>query len=310
MKFLGWSFTIVYCLFSFVAASPITAHSNESVVIEERGSALCRLTNIVEATPTIVTASTLSNMQFFAQYAAAAYCNSNPSLVGQAISCSTGCPSVTAALPTNYAYLGYDQSEVQGFLAIDTANSLIVISYMGTTNFDNIVADCDLVSGCKLHQGFQYAWEDVQMYTMDAIKAATAAYPSYAVVVTGHSLGGGVATIAAAYIRAAGIPADIYSYGSPRVGNTEFVNFVDAQQGSNYRVTHTTDPITRYPGQFFGYRHTSPEFWLSTGSATTTSYGIADIQVCEGISNKDCSVASSSVDLTPHMYYFQDIASC
>lgn len=167
-----------------------------------------------------------------------------------------------------------------------------------------------LVSGCKLHTGFQYAWGDVQNPTMKGLKAAIAANPSYTVTVTGHSLGGAVATIAGAYIRAAGIPCDIYSYGSPRVGNTAFVNFVNSQVGAHYRVTHTDDPIPRYPGKLFGYRHTSPEFWLRTGSATTINYGITDIQVCTGISNTDCNDGTGSLSLSPHGYYFQKISSC
>ncbi|KAF4630999.1 hypothetical protein G7Y89_g7134 [Cudoniella acicularis] len=249
----------------FSTASPIIDIRNATLVAAERGNYPAMKyfvlpANVLKATPTTaVAAAELSNMQFFAQYAGAAYCNAVKSMVGIEISCSNGvCPSLTAV--TNYAFLGYDQSEASGFVGIDATNKLIVVSYAGSANFDNYVADLlaplescsDLVSGCKMHQGFQYAWEDVQDTTMPAVKAAVAAYPTYSVIATGHSLGGAVATVAGAYLRAAGIPTDIYSYGSPRIGNEAFVDFVDAQAGVNYRVTHYNDPIPRYPAKLLG----------------------------------------------------------
>ncbi len=91
-------------------------------------------------------------------------------------------------------------------------------------------------------------------------------------VATGHSLGGAVATLAAAYLRAAGNAVDLYTYGSPRVGNDAFANFVSAQAGLEIRVTHLDDPVPRLPPLLFSYRHTSPEYWLYDGGATTTNY--------------------------------------
>ncbi|KAH8657418.1 Alpha/Beta hydrolase protein [Tricladium varicosporioides] len=296
----------VAMLSTCVISSPIAENRNASLALELR------------ATPTTMTAAILANMKLFAQYAAAAYCNSDASKVGTRVSCSSSaCPSLTTV--TNYAFLGYDQSEASGFLGVDTANKLIVASFAGSDNIDNYIADLlvpmdtcsgNLVSGCKLHTGFQYAYQDIASTLLPAIASARSTYPSYSVITTGHSLGGAVATIAGAYLRASGIPVDIYSYGSPRVGNTAFVNFVDGQVGSHYRVTHTKDFVPRYPGKLLGYRHTSPEFWLSTGDATTTNYGIGDIKVCQGISNTDCNDGTSSLSTTPHSYYLQDISAC
>ena len=151
---------------------------------------------------------------------------------------------------------------------------------------------------------------DVQQSTMKAVQAAVKANPSYQVIAVGHSLGGAVATIAAAYLRAAGIPTNIVSFGSPRVGNKAFVEFVNAQAGTNYRVTHYNDPFTRYPGKFFGYRHTSPEIWLSTGNAEQVSYSLDQIKVCVGIDNTSCNDGTSSLDTTAHKYYFQRVSAC
>lgn len=143
-----------------------------------------------------------------------------------------------------------------------------------------------------------------------AVATAVAAHPAYTIVATGHSLGGAVATLAAAYLRAAGYSVDLYTYGSPRVGNDYFANFVTAQTGAEYRVTHLDDPVPRLPPIIFGYRHTSPEYWLSTGDADTTSYAIADIEVCEGIANINCNAGTLGLDIEAHLIYFQDISAC
>jgi predicted lipase len=146
--------------------------------------------------------------------------------------------------------------------------------------------------------------------TLSTVAATKASYPSYSVITTGHSLGGAIATLAGAYLRVNGVACDIYTYGSPRVGNDDFVNFVDGQSGSEYRVTHVDDPIPRLPGSLLGYRHTNVEYWLATGGDTTTSYAATDIDVCTGIKNLDCNGGETGLSLTPHSYYFQDIGAC
>jgi len=60
------------------------------------------------ATPTTLTAAGLTSLELYAQYAAAAYCNSNIDRVGTKIACSSNaCPSVQELSITNYAFLGF-----------------------------------------------------------------------------------------------------------------------------------------------------------------------------------------------------------
>ncbi|KAH7417606.1 lipase [Cadophora sp. MPI-SDFR-AT-0126] len=307
MRFPSAALLALTILLEGAVSSPVTLPNNGSLLLEHR------------ATPTALSAGILTNMKYYVQHAAAAYCNAHASSISSKITCgNNACPAVAANSVKNYACLGFDQSQVEGYVGIDSANKAIVISYKGSKTFANFVADLlvpkgscsDLISGCKAHQGFLYAWGDVKTNTMAAVKSAKAAYPSYSIILTGHSLGGAVATIAAAYLRKAGYACDIYSYGSPRVGNEAFVNFVDGQAGVHYRVTHTDDPIPRYPGRILGFYHTSPEFWLSSGSATTTSYALSDIKVCTGTTNSNCNAGTSNIVLTSHSYYFQDVSVC
>jgi hypothetical protein len=116
--------------------------------------------------------------------------------------------------------------------------------------------------------------------------------------------------MAAAYLRSAGNSVDLYTYGSPRVGNDAFANFVSAQSGLEIRVTHLDDPVPRLPPLLFNYRHTSPEYWLSDGTATTTNYGVSDVVVCTGSANTDCNASTGGLDVEAHLHYLIGISDC
>lgn len=102
-------------------------------------------------------------------------------------------------------------------------------------------------------------------------------------------------------------PCDLYTVGSPRVGNLAFAQFVTAQAGAEYRATHYDDPVPRLPPIVLGYYHTSPEYWLAAGPATKTDYALGDITTCVGYANTSCNAGTGGLDGDAHEYYFQYI---
>ncbi|KAI1414594.1 alpha/beta-hydrolase [Hypoxylon sp. FL1857] len=265
----------------------------------------------------VVTTAEVTNLQFFAQYAGASYCNSE-NAPGSTVNCSENvCPDVTAAGAKVVASFHGDITDIQGFVSSDDKNKLIVASIKGSESIRNWIADlsfiavdCDLVKDCKIHVGFLTAYNEIKDELMSALKTATKANPSYRIVFTGHSLGGAVTTVAAANARKEGYEADIITYGSPRVGNEEFASFVTNQTGAEFRVTHLDDPVPRLPPLFLDYRHTSPEYWLSDGASNTTSFKASDIKVCAGSANKDCNAGTDDFDVDAHLFYFEHISGC
>ncbi|KAI2463382.1 alpha/beta-hydrolase [Annulohypoxylon bovei var. microspora] len=264
-----------------------------------------------------VTTAEVSTLEFYAQYAGAGYCNSEAA-AGATVTCSDDvCPAVTAAGAKVVASFSGVITDIEGFVSSDDTNKLIVASFKGSSSIRNWIADlsfilvsCDLVSGCLMHAGFLTAYSEIATALLAALKKAQAAQPTYKIVFTGHSLGGAVATVAAANAREQGYAADLYTYGSPRVGNKAFVSFVTAQAGAEYRVTHLDDPVPRLPPIVLDYRHTSPEYWLSTGTANTTSYAAADIDVCDGFANTKCNAGTGGLDIDAHLNYFEPISGC
>ncbi|KAF7552581.1 hypothetical protein G7Z17_g4223 [Cylindrodendrum hubeiense] len=263
-----------------------------------------------------VTAQNLANFKFYAQHSAAAYCNYNAA-VGAKITCGGYCPGIEGDAATIVASFGGSSTGIAGYVSTDAARKEIVISIRGSSNIRNWITNLDfgqdscstLVSGCGAHSGFQNAWNEIATAAKAAIVSAKAANPSYTVVSTGHSLGGAVATLAAAYLRKGGIALDLYTFGSPRVGDGDFADFVTNQAGAEYRVTHGDDPVPRLPPIIFGYRHTSPEYWLDGGSLDVT-YELSEIEVCEGNANIQCNAGTLGLDIIAHLNYLQNVAGC
>jgi len=103
----------------------------------------------------------------------------------------------------------------------------------------------------SVHSGFNAAlgeiWDDVRG------ELGGVALP---LTVTGHSLGGGLAILAAARLADGGVPpATVYVYGCPRPGLGDFRDACDAvMRDRTYRVINHIDIVTRVPFLTQGYR--------------------------------------------------------
>merc|ERR1712151_366953 len=76
---------------------------------------------------------------------------------------------------------------------------------------------------------------------------------------TGHSLGAAIATLLATYSQTAEDAlntAGLVTFGSPRVGNSEFANFTNAAAPEYFRWVNNHDAVTKVPINIFGvYSH-------------------------------------------------------
>jgi triacylglycerol lipase len=95
-----------------------------------------------------------------------------------------------------------------------------------------------------VHEGFREALDSV--WEQIAPELAALRCP---VFFTGHSLGAALATLAAARH----VPAAVYTFGSPRVGNRAFVDSLG--ELPVYRIVDDEDIITTVPPESLGYLH-------------------------------------------------------
>ena len=168
-----------------------------------------------------------------------------------------------------------NDNKVHGFVKYE--ENAIIVSFRGTVDEKDWKINAKIsklhyqsCAGCKVHAGFSSYYNSIQMQVLAKVSALSHAHPNSKVIVTGHSLGGALANLAAVELAKAGYNTDLITYASPRVGNKQFSEYVDKTlSGLNLRVTYKNDIVTVTPPQSIGYYHAGQEMHYTDAS---TSY--------------------------------------
>lgn len=133
----------------------------------------------------------------------------------------------------------------------------VVVAFRGTESDDptDLGSDADLVlvplkGGGRVHKGFADALKPIWGAIAKAVPGGTR------VLLTGHSLGAALATLAA--LRLPG--AQLFTFGSPCVGDAAFARRSD--QPPHQRWVNCADVVTRIPPAALGYAHTGVLHYL------------------------------------------------
>ncbi len=110
--------------------------------------------------------------------------------------------------------------------------------------------------GGKVHKGFYSGVSNVWDELITAIEDFKSSGEK-SLWFTGHSLGGALATLAVARLRADGLPVDgLYTIGQPRVGGEVFSrNFSLEFKPYTFRLVNNNDIVTRVPPRALLFRH-------------------------------------------------------
>ncbi len=102
----------------------------------------------------------------------------------------------------------------------------------------------------QVHRGFQDAWQSVEKRVVRQLKEWWT--PDSYLWVTGHSLGGALAALAAVSLEYQGFRvAGLYTFGQPRVGGWGFCRMVNARMGDRiFRYVNNNDVVPLIPPQF------------------------------------------------------------
>ena len=72
-------------------------------------------------------------------------------------------------------------------------------------------------------------------------------YPTYSVIVTGHSYGAATGQLLAMELLKENIKVKLYNYGQPRVGDKNYAMYVNKFLDEYYRTTHYKDLVVHLP---------------------------------------------------------------
>ena len=101
-----------------------------------------------------------------------------------------------------------------------------------------------------MHQGFYNAFQSVEGYLRKNVQSLMDSYSGAKIYLTGHNLGGALATLAALDIEEIfGKVDEFYSFGQPRLGNEALATFFASKVPKRFRVIHYADIIPHLPPQ-------------------------------------------------------------
>ena len=108
----------------------------------------------------------------------------------------------------------------------------------------------DFINRGKVHSGFKKAYLSIREELFTELKNN-----SLPLFITGHSLGAALAALAASELYENKYFDSCYTFGSPRVGDSEFVKSITSN--SIYRIINNSDIVTTIPIDFktINYRH-------------------------------------------------------
>ncbi|MGH1405142.1 MAG: lipase family protein [Rhodomicrobiaceae bacterium] len=136
-------------------------------------------------------------------------------------------------------------------LFVAQKENIILIAFRGTqSNLEDWLGNMDIRTVSKtygnVHKGFEDHYANIKQQLETILSNSNAANKS--IWLTGHSLGGAIATIAAAELMSSYAISGIYTFGQPRVGFEGLRTFMETNYADNFfRFVNQDDPITLLP---------------------------------------------------------------
>ncbi len=155
----------------------------------------------------------------------------------------------------------FDRDDTQAFL-VGNAEKLVLI-FRGTEpeNVRDWMTSGQLAKvkacGGKVHLGFWEGCQDVWSDVESEVQRIRRQYPAVPLLVTGHSLGGALALLAAAQLQMCGHQVDgIYTFGCPRIGDRNFaMQYNRRLYDCTFRLVNHRDIVPQLPPVELSYTH-------------------------------------------------------
>jgi triacylglycerol lipase len=106
---------------------------------------------------------------------------------------------------------------------------------------------------------------------MPEISEYVGSHPGRSIYITGHSLGAAMSLYIAQELEWAGHDGiTLFTYGSPRLGNSTYVR--NLKNITHHRYVNGNDLVTKLPPALFGYRHHGTLHYINRNGVVTDRY--------------------------------------
>ncbi|KAL5995994.1 hypothetical protein ACLOJK_026067 [Asimina triloba] len=207
---------------------------------------------------------------------------------------------------------------LQAFVGVAQDPNAIIIAFRGTQEHrHNWIEDLfwkqlDLnypgVSDAMVHHGFYSAYHNTTVRTgvLNAVQKAKNFFGDLPIIVTGHSMGGAMASFCALdlTVNQGEKEVQVMTFGQPRIGNSAFSTYFSKHVPNAIRITHGHDMVPHLPPYYSyfpqkTYHHFPREVWLYSIGLGSLVYKVE--KLCDD-SGEDAS-CSRHASLFPQQYF-------
>lgn len=167
-----------------------------------------------------------------------------------------------------------------------------------------------LAGGGLTEQGFTSVYATIHAEIVQTVNQLAQSGDFTALYVTGHSLGGALAVLAAPELaKATPFSSPVmYSFAGPRAGNPKFgLGTYDPNVATSWRVVNTNDLIPKLPNQVtvvfeggtyktYFYRHVETELDITFGNPVSGPTDITDIEFNHSLCNYYNTLCAETAD--------------
>ena len=194
---------------------------------------------------------------------ASAYCSKTELELWNCKTCSQNVSDINIIDDDTRIIMAYDASLKSHFISI-----------RGSSDINNWISNIEtriiypyFDKNIGVHNGL---YHEYLLYKDHLISYVKGLDDNYSLIITGHSSGGALAALLTYDLVTEGhflySNINLYTFGSPRIGNKDFVkSFISFDIPYN-RVTYKKDIVPHLPQELFGFVHIPHELWFTSSS--------------------------------------------
>lgn len=230
--------------------------------------------------------------------------------LSQATYCNTATWNCSTCSPYNIVEDIYEDYSERVLIGYNTQLKSLFTAFRGSSNIQNWIDNVQIEHHCLdiernicVEAGFYKLYEHLYGHIHRKIETLADKYSTTRILFTGHSLGSALTTLFSYNFSNINYNTTIVTFGSPRVGNFEFVEDFCRSHAlkSSYRVTHYHDIVPHLPQYRLNYHHIPNEIWYNENNTYYKLCNDSNLEEDEECSNSCYPLSCTST--SDHLNY-------